>query len=80
MPRKKEELDFEESLKALETLVQKMEQGELSLQQSLEAFEEGVKLTRACQQQLESAEQRVQVLVEKNGEVTATPLDPEKDV
>lgn len=79
MPRKKTELDFEQSLKALETLVQQMEQGELTLQQSLEAFEEGVKLTRACQQQLETAEQRVQVLVEKNGEVTATPLDPEVD-
>lgn len=79
MPRKKTELDFEQSLKALETLVQQMEQGELTLQQSLEAFEEGVKLTRACQQQLETAEQRVQILVEKNGEVTATPLDPEVD-
>lgn len=75
MPRKKSELDFEQSLKALETLVQQMEQGELSLQQSLEAFEEGVKLTRACQQQLESAEQRVQMLVEKNGEIQTTPLD-----
>lgn len=79
MTRKKNELDFEQSLKALETLVQQMEQGELTLQQSLEAFEEGVKLTRACQQQLETAEQRVHVLVEKNGEITATPLDPEID-
>lgn len=79
MPRKKNELDFEQSLKALETLVQQMEQGELTLQQSLEAFEEGVKLTRACQQQLETAEQRVQILVEKNGEISATPLDPEAD-
>lgn len=79
MPRKKTELDFEQSLKALETLVQQMEQGELTLQQSLEAFEEGVKLTRACQQQLETAEQRVQVLVEKQGEITATSLDPETD-
>ncbi len=79
MPRKKNEVDFEESLKALEGLVQQMEQGELSLQQSLEAFEEGVKLTRACQKQLETAEQRVQVLIEKNGEITETPLDPETD-
>lgn len=75
MSRKKNELDFEQSLKALESLVQQMEQGDLTLQQSLEAFEEGVKLTRACQQQLETAEQRVQLLMEKNGEISAQPLD-----
>lgn len=79
MPRKKNEFDFEESLKSLENLVQQMEQGELSLQQSLEAFEEGVKLTRACQQHLETAEQRVQVLIEKSGEMTSQPLDSESE-
>ncbi len=77
MPRKKKEPDFEQSLAALETLVNQMEQGEMSLEQSLEAFEQGVQLTRECQQRLEQAEQRVQVLLEQNGRVQAKPLDPE---
>ncbi|MGO1502323.1 MAG: exodeoxyribonuclease VII small subunit [Marinobacter sp.] len=58
--------DFEKSLDELETLVRNLEQGELSLEQSLTAFERGVKLTRACQQALKSAEQRVEQLVQNN--------------
>ncbi len=71
MPQKKKALDFEESLGALEALVQKMEQGDMSLEQSLEAFEQGVRLTRECQQRLQQAEQRVQLLMEQNGELQA---------
>lgn len=66
--------DFEESLEQLESIVEKMERGELSLEQSLEAFEEGVKLTRNCQQTLRKAEQRVHELLENNGEVEQTPF------
>lgn len=51
--------DFEKSLQQLEDIVSKMEQGQLSLEQSLNAFEEGVKLTRSCQDSLRQAEQRV---------------------
>lgn len=58
--------DFEKSLDELETLVRNLEQGELSLDQSLTAFERGVKLTRACQQALKSAEQRVEQLVQND--------------
>jgi exodeoxyribonuclease VII small subunit len=58
--------DFEKSLDELETLVRNLEQGELSLEQSLTAFERGVKLTRACQQALKSAEQRVEQLVQND--------------
>ncbi|WP_207060866.1 exodeoxyribonuclease VII small subunit [Motiliproteus sp. SC1-56] len=75
MPRKKKSLDFEQSLGELEALVNRMEQGELSLEESLAAFEEGIRLTRECQQRLEQAEQRVQVLIEESGELKTRPLD-----
>jgi exodeoxyribonuclease VII small subunit len=55
-----------------------MEDGELSLEASLKAFEEGVKLTRECQQALQEAEQKVQVLLEQNGELVAEPFDAEE--
>ena len=57
---------FEESLKQLEEIVNKMEQGQLSLEQSLGAFEQGVKLTRQCQSTLKQAEQRVSKLMPKD--------------
>ena len=74
MPRKKKEPDFEQSLAELESLVSQMEQGNMSLEQSLEAFEQGVKLTRECQLRLQQAEQRVQLLVERNGQIDAEPF------
>lgn len=71
--------DFEESLEQLEAIVERMEKGELSLEQSLEAFEEGVKLTRNCQQTLRKAEQRVSELLEENGELKKAPFNSEDD-
>jgi len=69
LPRKKSTSpDFEHSLNELETLVEQMEQGDISLEQSLELFERGIKLTRSCQESLKKAELRVQQLVEKNGD------------
>ena len=67
---------FEDSLAELERLVQQMESGDLSLEQSLEAFERGIKLTRECQRSLSNAEQRVQTLIEQNGEVSLTDFQP----
>ena len=66
--KKKEEIDesspesFESAMEQLETLVSKMESGDLSLEESLKAFEKGVKLTRFCQDQLQKAELKVQEL------------------
>jgi exodeoxyribonuclease VII small subunit len=77
MPKGKK-IDFEASLGRLEALVDQMEDGELSLEASLKAFEEGVKLTRECQQALQEAEQKVQVLLEQNGELVAAPFDAEE--
>jgi len=75
LPRKKSTTpDFEQSLNELETLVEQMEQGDISLEQSLELFERGIKLTRSCQESLKKAEQRVQTLNEKNGATEHEPI------
>lgn len=66
MPKTDAILDFEESLKQLEEIVNKMEQGQLSLEESLGAFEQGIKLTRQCQSTLKQAEQRVAKLLPKD--------------
>jgi exodeoxyribonuclease VII small subunit len=76
MPKGKK-IDFEASMGQLEKLVDQMEEGDLSLEQSLQAFEAGVKLTRQCQQALKEAEQKVSLLMEKNGELVSEPFDAE---
>lgn len=62
MQKKSQSIDFEKSLKKLEKIVQTMEQGNLSLEESLQQFEQGVTLTRQCQQILKAAEQKVKIL------------------
>ncbi len=66
----KKAFHFEESLAELEQLVERMEQGNLPLEESLKLFERGVQLTRTCQKALKDAEQKVQILLEENGEPT----------
>ena len=65
--KKSSSTDFEKTLKELETLVEQMEQGDISLEDSLKYFERGIQLTRACQQALKDAEQKVNILLEKSG-------------
>lgn len=65
---------FEQLMQQLENLVTRMESGELSLEDSLQAYEEGVRLSRLCQQQLAEAEQRVYRLQEQQGQVSFEPL------
>jgi exodeoxyribonuclease VII small subunit len=64
--------DFEKALAELESLVERMEQGDLSLEASLKEFERGIALARQCQQALQQAEQKVRLLTEGGEEV---PLD-----
>ena len=66
--------DFEKSLEQLETLVDNMERGELSLEQSLAAYEQGVGLYRRCQQALEQAELRVKLLSDPEKPEQAEPF------
>jgi exodeoxyribonuclease VII small subunit len=73
------EPSFESALERLESLVDRLEQGDLELEESLQVFEEGVGLSRECAAQLESAERRVEVLIQEGGEWLARPFDAEDD-
>lgn len=66
--------NFEKALEELEQLVGKMEQGDLTLEQSLQEFERGVELTRHCQKALQEAEQRVEILLQKGTDAELTPF------
>jgi exodeoxyribonuclease VII small subunit len=72
---------FEEQLTALETVVERLERGELSLDDSVRLFEEGVKLSNACKKELEAAEGRIQMLVEPESRTPrAVELDVEESI
>ena len=73
--RKEDTLTFEQSLEELETLVDKLERGQLTLDESLETFESGMKLARVCTQKLTKAERKIEKLIEKNGELRTEPFD-----
>lgn len=62
MTEQTKDLSFEAAFEQLQTTVKKLESGELSLEKSLQQFEEGVRLTRHCQDQLAAAEQRIEIL------------------
>lgn len=70
-------MEFEKKLNRLEKIVEKMEEGDLSLDQSLKMFEEGIRLSRECHDQLDQAEQKVQVLLEvgEDGEAVAEDFE-----
>jgi exodeoxyribonuclease VII small subunit len=71
---------FEEQLTALESVVERLEQGELSLEESVRLFEEGMKLSDACKKELEVAEGKIQMLVDRGrGGMKAVDLDMEED-
>ncbi|TQV68052.1 exodeoxyribonuclease VII small subunit [Exilibacterium tricleocarpae] len=79
MTAKKKGVDFEQALSKLETLVNEMEQGDMTLEESLKAFETGIGLTRECQTRLTEAEQKVQLLVEEQGELRSRPFSGDSD-
>jgi len=66
VPKKSNKIDFEKAFTELEKLVNQMEKGDLSLEESLQCFEKGMNLTKDCQQALSEAEQKVKILLEKN--------------
>lgn len=77
MTKKKTSPSFEDALTELEQLVARLERGDISLEDSLLAFERGVNLTRTCQKALQEAEQKVQILIEKSGKQTLEPFADE---
>ncbi|TGC08499.1 exodeoxyribonuclease VII small subunit [Methanolobus halotolerans] len=64
-----EDMSFEESLEQLESLVDKLERGQLLLDESIDVFEKGMRLARICNQKLSKAERKIEVLIEENGKL-----------
>ena len=79
MAKKQPPIDFESALKELEALVEKMEHGDIPLEESLQYFERGVQLTRQCQQALQAAEQKVQILLEKGTGAEVRPFSDDEE-
>jgi exodeoxyribonuclease VII small subunit len=77
-PPKQETPDFETAMRDLEELVERLEHGDLPLEESLAAFERGVMLTRACQSALKEAEQKVEILLKKAGEPAVEDFMPDE--
>ena len=73
---KRKKLDYEASVSELESLVNRLEQGDISLEESLKLYESGVLLTRDCQDALQAAEQKVQILLKQSGQSTLVDFDP----
>ena len=68
---------FEDALKKLEKIVSKLEEGDIPLEESLKLFEEGIRLSRFCNQKLDEAEKKVEILLKgKNGTLKPHPFDP----
>lgn len=72
-------IDFEQALQELESLVEQLERGDLSLENSLKLFERGITLAQHCQTALTSAEQKVRILTEKQGHSTIEPFKLDDD-
>ncbi len=79
MAPKKTPINFETALAELQSIVNALEKSDMPLEDALKAFENGVKLTRSCQQQLNDAKQRVDQLIEQDGELALTPFERDHD-
>ena len=77
--KKLENLSFEESLNELDTIVQNLEQGDLDLEESMTLFERGLILSKLSQNKLQSAEQKVKILLEQHGEQQLHDFDLSSD-
>lgn len=71
--------DFERSLAELEQLVQRLEGGELALDEALKTFERGIELTRHCQTALKAAQQKVEILLKRSGHIEVEPFAAAED-
>lgn len=75
----KQQLSFETAIAELEQIVAQLESGDLELEQSLKLFERGIELTRVSQSKLQEAEQKVQILMDKNGQLELQPFTEQVD-
>jgi exodeoxyribonuclease VII small subunit len=76
--KKGKTVDFEQALGELEAVVERLEHGDLPLEEALKQFERGIELTRGCQASLKQAEQRVEILLKKTPEAEPAPFDAEE--
>ncbi|MCF6094440.1 exodeoxyribonuclease VII small subunit [Microaerobacter geothermalis] len=78
---KMDEMSFEEALSRLEKVVESLEDGDVSLEVAIELFQEGMQLSKLCTKKLESVEQRIEMLIEKEGDMEKVPfrLEEEQD-
>ncbi len=79
MARKKSSNQFEDSLNKLESIVKKMESGDLTLEESIQQFEEGIALSQSCQKTLDEAEQKIKILMQKNGDNELVDFDDDQE-
>jgi exodeoxyribonuclease VII small subunit len=75
MARQPKDPDFEQALAELEKLVERLESGDLPLDEALKTFERGVELTRHCQTALKAAQQKVEILLKRSGQVEVEPFE-----
>ena len=75
----KEENNFEEKMKYLENLVAELEKGDLNLDESVNKFEEGMKISKECNDILQKAERRISILLEKDGDITEKDFNNNED-
>ncbi len=74
-----EPLTFEEAMSRLEYVVDQLENGEAPLEKAIELFQEGMLLSKYCSAKLDEVEQKIEVLIEENGEMVAKPFVPESE-
>lgn len=79
MARDTKNPDFEQALAELEGLVERLERGDMPLDEALKAFERGVALTRHCQSSLQAAQQKVEILLKRNGQAQIEPFEESAD-
>ena len=76
--KKAKTLDFEQALGELETVVERLEHGELPLEEALKQFERGVELARSCQAALKQAEQKVEILLQRTPDAEPEAFEPDE--
>ena len=76
--RKSKTVDFEQALGELEAVVERLEHGELPLEEALKQFERGAELARGCEASLKQAEQRVEILLQKTPDAAPEPFDADE--
>ena len=79
MPDDEKKMSFEEGLKKLEGIVRELDAGDLSLERSLDLFEQGMLLSKTCRDQLEEAETKVEILMKQGGAVKPQPFELDDD-